>query len=317
MADLTPQILDRRWGDDFHERLDILQHPIRLPGGNPAVLFRHGGAMQSGDKRFPWTNGNTGNPLATYLNGLGAGFTPFDFVSLGTPQAAFSPISAPHLPTTFDEPRTIPSYYPDNYKALPRAIAWLREHRAEFGLSGQFIGYGGSAGAHLYLATQCWPPLLRLRSETQRFYKNEALREDSRVLGIINESGQIDYRNILGVDQILWTWGDAHFGAWTQTEWDNVPNEMKASISIMAFLERGDIRWVPPILSVYEIRGGHVHPYSNPHDDAQLDTLHDKLDELGLPNERHRIQVDDWTDATAGPILSQQVYAWMVSLLAA
>jgi hypothetical protein len=317
MADLTPQILDRRWGEDFHERLDILQHSTRLAGGNPCVIFRHGGGASAGDKRYPWVHNNTGNPLATYLNQLSApGITPFDVISVGTPQASWgSPISAPHLGSTFDEPITTSGIFPRSFKSAQRVVAWVKQHAEELGLSGECILYGGSFGAQLWLATQAWPPLVVTRSAAQQLGRYEARRADSRALGIINEAGQIDYRNLEGVDQILWTWGDDIVGAYTQTEWDALPVGMKEAISVMAFLDKGDHRWIPPILSVYEVRGNHVKPYANPHDDSQLDTLHAALGVAGIPNVPMRIAIDQWIDPVLGPQLSQAVYAWMVSLL--
>lgn len=320
MAHLTPQVIDRRYGDDVHERFDILRHPTRLAGGNPAVLFRHGGAASSGDKRFPWPDGNTGNPLATYLYNLtGPGTVPFDFISISTPQARWnSPIDVsaiPGLSGTYAEPRTRPGYFPRSFQALQRAVAYLQTHAASLELSGQFIGYGASYGGQLWMATQAWPPLVVVRSDAQQLLRYEGRQRDSRVLGVINEAGQIDYRNLAGVDQILWTWGDDHFGAYTQAEWDAVPAGMKEATSIMAFLDKGDTRWIPPIFSVYEIRGNHVKPYANPHDDAQLDTLNAALGVAGIPHDGVRINPNDWTDPVLGPQLSAQVYAWMVQLL--
>lgn len=318
MADLTPDVLDLRWGDHTSERLDILRHPIRRSGGNPAIVFRHGGGAEAGDKRQPWLNNAPGNPLASWIYALaGPTVVPFDFISVETPQASFnSPTVVPHLPSTFDEPRSVPGFFPSSFQAGQRVMAWLATHAEELDLSGDNACYGISYGAHLWLATQAWSPLVVTRTGIQQNARYEGRRRDSRAFALVNEAGQIDYRNLAGVDQILWTWGDAHFGAWTQAEWDAIPAGMKEAVSIMAAFDRGETRWIPPVFSIYEPRGDHVHPYANPHDDAQLTTLHDALDQAGVADcVRRPIAIDEWTDPTNGPLLAEAVYSWLVARL--
>jgi acetyl esterase/lipase len=100
-------------------RLDVY-HP-RTPGERrPAVLQIHGGGWVIGDKR------EQGIPLLGHL--VAAGWVGFNANYRLSPGATF----------------------PDHLVDLKRALAWIREHAAEYGADPDFVCVtGGSAGGHL------------------------------------------------------------------------------------------------------------------------------------------------------------------------
>jgi acetyl esterase/lipase len=100
-------------------RLDVY-HP-RDPGERrPAILQIHGGAWVIGDKR------EQGIPLLGHL--VAGGWVGFNANYRLSPGATF----------------------PDHLVDLKRALAWIREHAAEYGVDPDFVCVtGGSAGGHL------------------------------------------------------------------------------------------------------------------------------------------------------------------------
>ncbi len=102
-------------------RLDVIRPADSTPGERrPALLQIHGGAWVYGEKE------TQGNPLLYHLAERGwVGFAANYRLS---PQATF----------------------PDHIVDVKRAIAWVREHAAEYGADPEFICItGGSAGGHL------------------------------------------------------------------------------------------------------------------------------------------------------------------------
>ncbi|MEB2311646.1 MAG: alpha/beta hydrolase [Sorangiineae bacterium] len=100
-------------------RLDVYEP--REPGARrPAVLQIHGGAWILGDKK------TQGVPLLTHL--AASGWVCFNVNYRLSPAATF----------------------PDHLVDLKRALAWIREHAATYGVDPRFIAVtGGSAGGHL------------------------------------------------------------------------------------------------------------------------------------------------------------------------
>jgi acetyl esterase/lipase len=104
-------------GRRFH--LDVFHHE-RRPAGRPVLLHVHGGAWVIGNKE------QQGIPLMLHMAAKG-------WVCV----SANYPLS----------PR---SRWPAHIVALKRAVAWIREHGAEYGADPSFIAVtGGSAGGHL------------------------------------------------------------------------------------------------------------------------------------------------------------------------
>jgi acetyl esterase/lipase len=109
------------WGDgNYRHKLDILTHRTRVAREAPVLIYVHGGAWVIGDKR------EQGIPLMHEL------------VQRGWVCVAINYRLSPR--------GTWPAHIVD----CKRAIAWVREHIAEYGGDPAFIAVsGGSAGGHL------------------------------------------------------------------------------------------------------------------------------------------------------------------------
>lgn len=113
------RIGDLAYGDDRRHRLDVYRR--RDAGaGCPVLLQIHGGAWVVGDKR------QQGQPLLHHLAERG-------WVGVA--------------PNYRRSPRAT---FPDHLVDVKRALAWVREHGAEYGADPGFVAVtGGSAGGHL------------------------------------------------------------------------------------------------------------------------------------------------------------------------
>ncbi|MBK8234011.1 MAG: alpha/beta hydrolase [Nannocystaceae bacterium] len=100
-------------------RLDVYR-PLAAPGLRPALVQIHGGGWVVGDKR------EQGVPIMTRMSDRGwVGFNVNYRLSPG-------------------------ATWPDHLVDIKRAIGWIREHAAEYGVDPGFIAVtGGSAGGHL------------------------------------------------------------------------------------------------------------------------------------------------------------------------
>jgi acetyl esterase/lipase len=109
------------WGDgNYRHKLDILSRRSVLPEQAPVLVYIHGGAWVMGDKR------QQGIPMMHEL------------VQRGWVCVAINYRLSPRA--------TWPAHIVD----CKRAVAWVREHIAEYGGDPEFIAVsGGSAGGHL------------------------------------------------------------------------------------------------------------------------------------------------------------------------
>lgn len=109
------------WGDGIRRhRLDVLERRGRRPEGGPVLVYIHGGAWIMGDKR------QQGIPMMHEL------------IERGWVCVAINYRLSPR------------ATWPDHVVDCKRAIAWVREHIAEYGGDPGFIAVsGGSAGGHL------------------------------------------------------------------------------------------------------------------------------------------------------------------------
>lgn len=114
------RVVDVPYSDlDRRHQLDVYRHRER-PTGCPTLLQVHGGGWVIGDKR------EQGRPLMLHL--ASAGWVCF------APNYRLSPRAT----------------FPDQLIDIKRAIAWVREHGAEYGADPGFLVLtGGSAGGHL------------------------------------------------------------------------------------------------------------------------------------------------------------------------
>jgi acetyl esterase/lipase len=109
------------WGDGHRRhRLDIYHSRVAPEGGAPVMVYIHGGAWVIGEKR------EQGKPMM------------YELVARGWVCVAINYRLSPK------------GTWPDHIVDAKRAVAWVREHIAEYGGDPSFIAVsGGSAGGHL------------------------------------------------------------------------------------------------------------------------------------------------------------------------
>jgi acetyl esterase/lipase len=109
------------WGDGIdRHRLDIYRSRLTPPTGAPVMVYVHGGAWIIGDKR------EQGKPMM------------YELVARGWVCVAINYRLSPK------------SAWPAHIVDVKKAVAWVRDHIAEYGGDPSFIAIsGGSAGGHL------------------------------------------------------------------------------------------------------------------------------------------------------------------------
>ncbi len=108
-------------GDGIHaHRLDIIRSKVAPPRGAPVMVYLHGGAWVIGDKR------EQGKPMM------------YELVARGW------------VCVTVNYRLSPKATWPDHIEDCLRAIAWVKQHIAEYGGDPAFVALsGGSAGGHL------------------------------------------------------------------------------------------------------------------------------------------------------------------------
>ncbi len=109
------------WGDGSrYHRLDVYRSRLAPPQQAPVMIYVHGGAWVIGDKR------EQGKPMM------------FELVARGWVCVAINYRLSPK------------ATWPDHIVDVKRALAWVKEHIAEYGGDPSFVAVsGGSAGGHL------------------------------------------------------------------------------------------------------------------------------------------------------------------------
>ena len=109
------------WGDGIsRHRLDIYRSRLTPPAGAPVMVYVHGGAWVIGDKR------EQGKPMM------------YELVARGW------------VCVTVNYRLSPKSTWPDHIVDVKRAVAWVKQHIAEYGGDPSFVAIsGGSAGGHL------------------------------------------------------------------------------------------------------------------------------------------------------------------------
>ncbi len=109
------------WGDGIRRhRLDVYRSRLATPEKAPVMVYIHGGAWIIGDKR------EQGKPMM------------YELVARGWVCVAINYRLSPK------------ATWPDHIVDAKRAVAWVKEHIAEYGGDPSFIAVsGGSAGGHL------------------------------------------------------------------------------------------------------------------------------------------------------------------------
>jgi acetyl esterase/lipase len=109
------------WGDGRkRHRLDVYRSRLAPPSGAPVMVYIHGGAWMIGEKR------EQGKPMM------------YELVARGWVCVAINYRLSPK------------ATWPDQIVDAKRAVAWVKEHIAEYGGDPSFVAVsGGSAGGHL------------------------------------------------------------------------------------------------------------------------------------------------------------------------
>jgi acetyl esterase/lipase len=109
------------WGDGIkRHRLDIYRSRLSPPTGAPVMVYIHGGAWVMGEKR------EQGKPMM------------YELVARGWVCVAINYRLSPK------------ATWPDHIVDAKRAVAWVKDHIAEYGGDPAFVAVsGGSAGGHL------------------------------------------------------------------------------------------------------------------------------------------------------------------------
>ncbi|HWE68607.1 MAG TPA: alpha/beta hydrolase [Acidimicrobiales bacterium] len=109
------------WGDgQRRHRLDIYRSALTPPSGAPVMVYIHGGAWVMGEKR------EQGKPML------------YELVARGWVCVAINYRLSPK------------ATWPDHIVDAKRAVAWVKEHIADYGGDPAFVAVsGGSAGGHL------------------------------------------------------------------------------------------------------------------------------------------------------------------------
>lgn len=328
---ITPDHLDVQWDIDAHCRVDIALHSVRAPEGNPAFVIRNSGDGGMGrDKREPWVAGQPFNVLANWL--LQQTIMPCDVWSVSTPQSHWgNPVSAAHLSTTSDERMTRPVLFPESVYWLKTFFQWANrfavggEVHWQLGTTlghkaGDYVGVGRGFGA-LLQAVACFSgPRPPATSNGQLIPGTEfgPYGTTSAIKALVLHDLPIDVRNLAGVEQLYWFAMRGLFGTYeTIAEWQSVPQWVKAQASPLAYVQRGETRFMVPQYLVGTAVGNRIHPFGDPatgagsdiRDAQQWSDYNVALAAVVPPSVRAgEIIVDGaWETELAGAAISQRV----------
>lgn len=336
--DITPTHIDLRWGPDHHCRVDILQHATRLPEGNPVFVIRFGGGGMTRDKREPWVAAGALNVFANWLNQQTA--LPVDVWSVSTPQSHYqSPVVAAHLTTTFDDYLTRPVLFPESVYWLKSFFQWANRHAVggedvpELGATlghraGDYIAVGREFGALLQAVAAFSGPNPPATSNGQLIPGGRfaPYGTSSAIKGLVLLDLIPDVRKIAGIESIYWSSMRGLFGTYVvQSEWERIPAWAKAAASPIAYIQRGETRFVVPQYLVQQNLGNHLKPYGDPatgagadvRDSDQHTAYRAALDATvpPLPYVAELIAPDDWETEVNGAALSSRVFTWARTVL--
>lgn len=241
MATLTPYQRDVFYGPSIHQSYDIYRHPVRDPGGNPVIVYRHGGGWASNDKRDISVDGNSPNRFATYvLSQTAATDTHFDIVSIETRQRSFSDSGATG---GFAQPYDEPAYFPDAWSDAKLAIVHIKSNALTYGWDPKkLVLFGNSAGASILWWSQLTDPLT-------------ISGVDSRVTAMAFEKPLVDFRiDSAGVETYSsatdnfydYAFGtNAGVAAYPGT---SLPSSVRQAASVAWYYETGNLKWAVPAM---------------------------------------------------------------------
>lgn len=285
MTVIAPTLLSERWGPEKWQLFHYWANPIRDGGGNPCIIWRHGGGGTIGNYTAVGAGGSSVEwPILQYFllqPNLGQHF---DIISAQSAQQTF--------PGTNSIRRTLRMNMWGNVFDHQRMVASIKAWGV--GMLGgnwttsmqidpeKIITGGDSFGATVTGLSMIRPPLVGRNSwkiGVNRQY--EADRFDSQPLGVIYHRGQVDFRkrllinppaapallNYLTPSEVNGIYGTREADA--GTEWDSfVPNDFKEAVSLLAYIENGYTDYYRPMFVQYanEPTFLGVYPLASNHD---------------------------------------------------
>jgi hypothetical protein len=180
MPALTPTTQDTFYGPSIHQSYDVYRHSVRDVGGNPVIIYRHGGGWAGNDKRDIGVDANASNRLADYLlKRTLPTDTHFDIISIESRQRSFDSSGAAF---GYAQPNDMPSYFPEAWDDVKLAIVHIKQNAASLGIDPKkVVLLGNSAGATTLWWSQLTAPLI-------------VDGVDSRALAMMFEKPLVDFR---------------------------------------------------------------------------------------------------------------------------
>lgn len=332
MAAITPTKTGVRWGPERWHLYDYWAHPTRDVGGNPVLIWRHGGSATTGHYQESWLGlDSSGAPYLPwnlffeYLHSTSRDVH-FDIISMESGQRGFSQSVSP-FGTTLNIKATKRMYVPEGIQDFNRGVASIKSQ----GMTGVnydtnyklnpnlFITGGNSYGATVAgLASLVDPLTIGGSLQTPITSLAERASLDSKVLGVLYFRGQMDVRSIGGTEYQLYSGMHGYYGTYynSATEWQALSNDIKASMSYRAYIQNGDVQNYVPMYVLYIELGNHVLPLTDAHDSRQYSDLIAALTKANLPYASSLI-----TSAVAGDNSAWttrhtvKVYSWMADLV--
>jgi len=342
MATITPTLRNQKWGPERWHRFDFAAHPIRDVGGNPCIIWRHGGAGWGGNLSDCWLLTEPYNPFFEYVLNA-ARDVHFDIVSIETGQQIHldsankvPQVNASTTPTGL--PRTKRLYMADSLLDYKHGIASIKRILAAgvnstyFGNPDKVIVGGWSHGSSLAGLSAVTNPI-SISPGRDVWYQSgkQTQTYDSTTLGVAYLWGQIDIRrrslpngagvyaarNYLDITAGSPSWGAAWYGTRANdagAEWSSyVPSWWKEAFSLLAYIDQGRVEnYVPMFVGYGDNVGAHTYPLSDVHDSVQRTDLVAALEAAKLPYQTGTTQA-----ALSGfftDVESSQLYNWMKGL---
>lgn len=334
MASTAPTLSNQRWGPEGWQLFNYWAHPIRDGGGNPLLIWRHGGGGVIGN--YTTVTMDTSYAAEGYIAYLlwylnqSARDMHFDIVSIQTSQQVYTvPISTIR--------RTKRQHMLENIQDHKRGIAaikaWGQGHYGQttYKINPYKVITGGhSFGGTLTALSMITPPTVYPTSNSigsiRRYEPNQF---DSTSLGVIFFSSQVDFRNrslpsVGGPDTVKdyldYTAVGGIFGTRvddTHAEWDLIPAQMKESVSLLAYIQKGHTQFYKPMYVLYQNYAGFAgtYPLTENHDIRMQEDLCQALQAKGLPFAKDVVQ--DQT-SPPGPMTEDKapaIYDWMCRLV--
>lgn len=322
MPELTPNVIDTRYGPSIHHRYDALTHPVQDPGGNPCLILRHGGGWNSNDKRLPWIASQRLNGLAFYLTQMrsGAADRHWTVISVATRQAAWATPLSSHSANAslgwFDEPVTLPTFFPEVMDDMQRAIVAIKANATALNIDPNRIVVGGSsAGSTMALLSQMMPPITASGSTAAMGdgLRYGAAGHDSLVRGVFNYIGAVDFRMVGASESVaLSNWYNFVEPHSSMTA-SKITTALRQAISPIAYVEKGNAATLPHVYSLYIAGALGTKPYTDPHDPQQMHDLRRAYEKVGASSLHGGSLAASWSDSDPATrdAVSAGVYEWM------